>query len=117
MEITVTGRHMEVSDGLREYVTRKIQDIVKDVHKITSAKVVLDMQKGRSKAEIIIHGKHLDIESDFESYDMHQSIDNVMEKAAKQIDKFMDKIQDHHKFSKLKEAGENEVELEEKEEI
>lgn len=116
MEITVTGRHMEVSDALREYATRKLEDIIQDVHKITSAKVILDMQKGRSKAEIIIHGKHLDIESDFESYDMYQSIDSVMEKAGKQIDKFMDKVQDHHKHTKLKGLEENE-EIEEKGEL
>ena len=117
MEITVTGRHMEVSEALREHATRKIQDIIEDIHKITSAKVVLELQKGRSKAEIIIHGKHLDVEADFESYDMYQSIDSAVEKAGRQIAKFIDKVQDHHKFSKLREAGENEVELEDKEEI
>ncbi len=112
MEISVTGRHMEISDALKEYVEKKIEDIVVGAHKITSAKVVLEFQKGRSKAEIIIHGKHLDIEADSESYDMYQSIDMAAEKAGKQIDKFVDKAQDHHKHLKIKEEPTIEIEPE-----
>ncbi len=100
MEITVTGRHMEVSDALKEYAEKKILEVLDGVHKLTSVKLVLETQKGRSKAEVIVHGKHLDIEADAETFDMYQSIDLAAEKAGRQIEKFLDKAQDHHKHGK-----------------
>lgn len=103
MEIIVTGRHMEVSDALREYAEKKILEAVEGAHKINSGKAILEIQKGRSKAEIIIHGKHLNIEAEAEAYDMYQAIDKASEKAGKQIEKYLDKVQDHHKQSKIKE--------------
>ena len=38
-----------------------------------------------------------DVEADIETYDMHESIDSVVEKAHAQLKKQHDKIQNHHK--------------------
>lgn len=97
MEITVTGRHVSVTDALKKYAESKLENAIEGLHKITSAKIILDVQKTRSKAEVLIHGKNINIESDAESYDMYESIDTVISKVITQLQRHFDRVQDHHK--------------------
>ena len=108
MEITVTVRHSSISDNLKEYAQAKLQSVLEGLHKINSAKIILDIQKSMNKAEIIVHGKNINFEADSESYDMYQSIELTVDKIAKQLHKYFDKVQDHHKNTKIK--GEEEAE-------
>ena len=97
MTIMVSGRHVSVTDAMKEYAESKLKAILEDRHKITNVNIVLDLQKTRHKAEIIIHGKNLNLEADSESYDMYESIDSALGKIDRQISKYFDKKQDHHK--------------------
>ena len=97
MTITVSGRHVSVTDAMKNYAESKLEAILEGRHKITNVNVVLDLQKTRNKAEIIIHGKNLNIEADCESYDMYESIDSALGKIDRQLSKYFDKKQDHHK--------------------
>lgn len=97
MTIMVSGRHVSVTDAMKEYAEGKLKGILEDKHKITNVTIVLDLEKTRHKAEIIVHGKNLNIEADSESYDMYESIDDAMGKIDRQITRYFDKKQDHHK--------------------
>ena len=103
MSIIVSGRHVEVTDSMKQYAEEKLSAILQNKHKISSARIILNLEKTRHKAEVIIHGKGLDLESDSETYDMYESIDEVMGKIERQLERYFDKKQDHHKqkLSKL----------------
>ena len=45
--ITITGRHVEVTDAIREFVTKKIEGIRLDFPRIMEVKVLLDVQRDR----------------------------------------------------------------------
>lgn len=98
MSVIVSVRNGNISDTLKKYAETKAARLVEDYPKITSIKVILDMQKTRSKAEIIVRGKHTDVEADVETYDMYESIDAIIEKVNVQLKKHLDKVQDHHKL-------------------
>jgi putative sigma-54 modulation protein len=100
MEIIVSGRHISVTEAVKNYAKEKLESILSPYHKIGNVRVVLDVQKNRCKAEVIVHGKNLDVEADAESYDMHESIDAAIAKIDHQVTKYFDKIQDHHKQAK-----------------
>lgn len=100
MEIIVSGRHLSVTEAVKNYAKEKLEAILSPYHKIGNVRIVLDVQKTRCKAEVIVHGKNLDVEADAESYDMHESIDAAVAKIDHQISKYFDKIQDHHKQAK-----------------
>lgn len=98
MDIIVSGRHVTVSDEMKEYVKQKLETILDGRPlKITTVRVILDIQKNRHKAEVIVHIKHHDLEADAETYDMYESIDAMVEKIEVQILRYLDKAQDHHK--------------------
>jgi len=113
--ITITGRHLTVTDAMKKHVEGKLNPVIESVPnlKITSVKVILEMEKSRCKAEILLNMKNHDMEAVTETYDMYQAIDMSVEKIDVQIRKLIDKVQDHHRGKVSKEAGiEAEVEAE-----
>ncbi|YCM44846.1 ribosome-associated translation inhibitor RaiA [Verrucomicrobiaceae bacterium 227] len=87
--ITVTVRHEEVTDSLREYAINKISGIHLDYPKIIEAKAILDVEGGRRhKAEIILFcANHIVIDASTESDDMYKSIDFTIDKIARRMRK------------------------------
>lgn len=87
--ITVTVRHEEVTESLREYAINKISGIHLDYPKIIEAKAILDVEGGRRhKAEIILFcANHIVIDASTETDDMYKSIDFTVDKIARRMRK------------------------------
>ena len=96
VQINVTGRHLGVTEPIKDYARKKIESIGVDFPRILDAHVILDVEKHRHTAEVILHcGNHIIIEARAESEDMYASIDEVVAKAARQLRKAKTKIQRH----------------------
>jgi len=86
--ITVTVRHEKVTDSLRDYATKKIKGLHLDYPKIIEAKAILDVQKKRHIAEIILFcANHITIEASSEGPDMYAAIDETISKIARRMRK------------------------------
>ena len=55
LPITVTGRHVSITEAIRDHATSKLDNIHLDYPKIIEAKVILDVQNYRHIAEIILY--------------------------------------------------------------
>src|ERR1051325_8890894 len=96
LQIHVTGRHLSVTDPIKDYAQKKIENIGLDFPRILDAHVILDVEKHRQTAEVILHcGNHIVIEAKAESDDLYASIDEVVAKATRQLRKAKTKIQRH----------------------
>lgn len=88
LPITVTVRHEQVTDSLRDYAHKKIEGLHLDYPKIIEAKVILDVQKNRQIAEIILFcTNHITIEAHTEGRDMYAALDDTIEKIARRMRK------------------------------
>lgn len=88
LPITVTVRHEEVTEALREHAHRKIEGLHLDYPKIIEAKVILDVQKNRHIAEIILFcSNHITIEAHTEGKDMYVALDETADKIARRMRK------------------------------
>jgi putative sigma-54 modulation protein len=97
MNISVTCRHMDLTDALREHAHAKVESDLIDP-RVESVHVILDVQRTTHKAEVVLQGKqHIRLEADESSEDMYKSIDRAVEKMAKQLKKIHDKVIDNHK--------------------
>ncbi|MES2997222.1 MAG: ribosome-associated translation inhibitor RaiA [Verrucomicrobiota bacterium] len=88
MPVTVTVRHEDVTDSLREYAVKKIEGLHLDYPRIIEAKAILDVQKNRHIAEILLFcANHITIEAHTEGKDMYTAIDETIEKIARRMRK------------------------------
>ncbi len=59
MEMTVTGRHMDITPAIREYSAKKLDSIGIDFPRILSAHYILEVDKFRHIAELVLQcGNH-----------------------------------------------------------
>src|ERR1700722_7853499 len=98
MPIKVTGRHVSITDAIKDHAEKKIEGLRVDYPRIIEAQVILDVEKYRHFAEVVlICGNHITIEASAETSDMYGSIDQVISKIAQQMRKYKTKIMRQHR--------------------
>jgi putative sigma-54 modulation protein len=96
MDITVTGRHIEITQPIREYAEKKLAHIEMDFPKILSAHFILEVDKYRHIAELVLHcGSHIVIEARDVEEDLYAALDKVVDKVGRQLHKYKSRIQSH----------------------
>lgn len=102
MEMTVKGRHMEVTPAMRDYAVEKVGRVAKILnHMLMSAEVELYTERNRSVekaqvAEVTVHTKGHIIRAKESAHDLFAAIDLVSEKLESQVRKFKEKMVDRH---------------------
>ena len=96
--IQVTGRHVSVTAAMKEYCRRKVSTLHLDYPKIIEVQVILDVQKFRHQAEVILHcSNHITLEASATSNDMYASIDQVVLRIARQMRKRKTRLMRNHR--------------------
>ncbi len=99
LPITVTGRHVSVTDAMRDYAHKKVEGLHLDYPKIIEAKVILDVEANRRQiAEIILFcANHITIEADTEGTDIYAAIDETIQKIARRMRKYKTRLLKKHR--------------------
>ncbi|MCR5396065.1 MAG: ribosome-associated translation inhibitor RaiA [Lachnospiraceae bacterium] len=101
MKIKITGRNIELTEGLKAAVEEKLSKLDKYFTEDTQANVTLSVEKERQKIEVTIPVKGSIIRSEQVSNDMYVSIDLVEEVIERQMKKYRNKL-----VSRQQEPGE-----------
>ena len=95
MNLNNTGHHVEVTPAIRDYVTGKLDRVIRHFDSVTSVHVVLSVEKLQQKAEITLHVKGKDIHADAVDGDLYASIDALVDKLDRQVLKYKEKVSNH----------------------
>jgi len=95
MNLNITGHHIEVTPAIREYVTGKLDRVLRHFDQVTSSHVILSVEKLQQKAEVTLHVKGKDIFADATDADLYAAIDLVADKLDRQVVKHKEKVSDH----------------------
>jgi putative sigma-54 modulation protein len=95
MQVSVTFRHMEATQALREAAEEKVSRVEKYIHTPTDAHVVLSVEKHFHKAEINVTANGLRVRGEEVSDDMYKSIDGAAAKIEKQLKRWRNKLASH----------------------
>lgn len=96
MRITITGRNIELTEGIKEAVEDKLSKLEKYFTPDTDVYVTLSVEKERQKIEVTIPVKGHIIRSEQISNDMYVSIDLVEEVIERQLKKYRNKLTAKH---------------------
>jgi len=95
MQLTVTFRHLEPSERLKEYCHDKLARLEKYLDAVIDAEVVLTVEKFRHRVEVLIVSAGLKIKAEEETEDMYAAIDMVVDKLEKQVKRHREKLKTH----------------------
>ena len=100
MRYIISGRNIEITEGLKSAVIEKISKLERYFSDSTEAQITLSVEKDRQKIEVTIPVKGSTIRAEQTSTDMYVSIDLVEETIERQLKKYKNKL-----TAKEQEAG------------
>lgn len=95
MQLNLTGRHVNITDPLRDYVTNKFAKLERHFDHINNVHVILDIEKLSQKAEATLHVNGGELFATSEHADMYAAIDSLIDKLNRQIIKHKEKLSRH----------------------
>jgi putative sigma-54 modulation protein len=97
MQMSVTFRHMDASDPLKEYTAEKVDRIRKYFPDPLKAHVVLECDRGYNHHADVVITLHngIVIAGEETTEDMYSSIDLVMAKIERQVRRYKEKLRSH----------------------
>lgn len=94
MEIKITGRHLDLTDDMKDIASNKVQKLSKFFPRIQEIHIVLDQEKFRYKVEIRVLADHFDFEAQGQNDDLKACLDDVVDKAEVQLRRLKEKLHD-----------------------
>ena len=106
MQVTVLGRHIEVTDALRQYAIEKFSKLERYLPKAVQVVVTLSvLKKVHHYAEAVIKSNGLLIQASEETEEMYSAIDLLIEKIERRAKKYKEKLVDHKHLTNKAEAN------------
>ncbi len=101
MEIIVSGRHIDMTDAIRQYASDKVSKLPRYFDKIQKIEVVIDQVDHTSELEIIVHVDHAEpFICKTSGLDLYRCIDEAVKKLERQLTEHKAKLRNHkHKIN------------------
>jgi putative sigma-54 modulation protein len=96
MQLSITFRHLDASDSLKDYARERVERVNKYLNHAGEAHIVLSLERHLHHADITIHAGPFVMRGRDKSGDMYASLDLAMDKIEKQLLRYKDRIKHHH---------------------
>jgi len=94
VDITISGKHVEVTDAMQEHIDQRAARLPRYDDKIQYLTVKLVVDSGNQLVEVVAKCHRADLRAEASSHDMYQSIDEAFGKLERQIVRHHDKMVD-----------------------
>lgn len=93
--ISIVGKHFQITDAIRNYVFEKLNKIERIADHIIDVVVTLDAQKLEQSCSILMNFIHFHIKVSASTDNMYSAIDKASDRALRLIRKYKTKLQSH----------------------
>jgi putative sigma-54 modulation protein len=97
MQIQITGRKVEITAAIRQFVEEKISKLSRHFDHITQVHVILSVDHERQIAEAKMHVSGGEVFAISEDKDLYAAIDLLHDKLDRQLIKHKEKMKEHKK--------------------
>lgn len=95
MNFTITGRNVNVSERLNDYVEKKLPRLEKYFHQLMEVRMILFTEKQDHIAEMVLVGDGVQFYGQEKGGDFYSASDLLLDKVEKQLVRFKEKHQEH----------------------
>jgi len=95
MQINLTGRHVEITEALKDYVDSKFSKLERHFDNINNVHVILNVEKLKQIAEAKINLNGGEVFAMSEDENMYAAIDQLIDKLDRQVIKHKVKLSRH----------------------
>lgn len=95
MRVMITGRHVAITPALRRYIETRMNRLERFGGKLGNAQVVVGVEKYRHIAEASLNVNGVRIQGKASTNEMYASIDQLLGKISRQVQKRKEKLTDH----------------------
>ncbi len=95
MNISITGRNVELTEPIKAYVHEKLGHLKHSFDYVVDVKVTLQVDKFRHRCEVTIQANNITINGSKETEDMYASIDGTIDKINRQLKRYRAKLRKH----------------------
>ncbi|MDP3921596.1 MAG: ribosome-associated translation inhibitor RaiA [Candidatus Omnitrophota bacterium] len=100
MDIRVSGKNLNITAGMREHLTGRIEKFEKYAPRLVEAHVILKKEKHLFQAEVTLLAKNFRAYGEGqEKENIYTAMDLACQRVQKQLKKFREKVKNHHKKS------------------
>ncbi|TYO94812.1 ribosome hibernation-promoting factor, HPF/YfiA family [Desulfallas thermosapovorans] len=92
MKVLVRGRNVDVTDALKDYVEKRVGKLDKFLDGAYEATVILMVEGDSHKVEVTVPFNGMILRGEEATGDMYSSIDLIVDKLEKQIEKYKGKL-------------------------
>ena len=92
MQLSVTGRHIQITDPMRRYAEEKASKLQRFYDRIESIDVILEQESSKFRVEVVVRADHRNtFVGQVGADDFYESIDLVVDKLERQLKKHKEK--------------------------
>ena len=95
MQITITGRHLEITPAIKKYIEEKLSKVERVSLPTIDAHVIVSVWKYKHIVEIVLKTNVSIVKVSAESEDMYATIDLAVDKLSGHLKKVKEKLKDH----------------------
>ncbi len=92
MNIVVRGRNIEISEVMRNYVTKKLSKLERFFDRLMDATVNFTLERGRIKVESTLTASGIVIRGEAVGPDWRSALDEVMDKLERQVKRYKERL-------------------------
>ncbi len=104
MNLTISGHHLEVTPALRNYVTTKLDRIIRHFDHVVDVTVLLTVEKltekdRRQRAECTVHVKGSGLFAESSHEDLYAAVDDLVDKLDRQVLRHKNRKLEHQRHT------------------
>jgi len=93
MSIRITGRHLDITDEIREYVEKKLQRLAKYTARVKSVDLIIEKDhRYQYSAELLIKDGPVSVAAKTQDSDLWRAVDTLIDKAERQLKRKWEKM-------------------------
>ena len=95
MNLSITGRHLDITPAIREYVMNKMARVSRHFDNVIDTQVILSIDRLNHTADVTMRLRGKDIHCEAIDENLYAAIDLLVDKIDRQVIKYKTKVQNH----------------------